>query len=207
MYQSQRFVQLGVYALPRFRRCGYILSGRITSYRSYSQKYWSSEEVDDFFPSAAALELCGATLNVTIFPQMSDLRGIDVACLEKLERLDKYPSNIDADSVAVHPNNVLAFHGGRIALRRALRMESPGRIVPGICRLPSGAPSLPPQVSGSISHKDGLAVAGARLRPDYDLGVPISNSGHIGVDIEYESLKKSTTYLEKFARRVLTGML
>ena len=62
-------------------------------------------------------------------------------------------------------------------------------------------------MAGSISHKDGRAVAGARLRPDYDLGVPISNSGHIGVDIEYESLKKSTTYLEKFARRVLTGML
>ncbi|CAM9623977.1 unnamed protein product, partial [Ectocarpus fasciculatus] len=77
-------------------------------------------------------------------------------------------------------NNFLA---GRAALRRSiLRMES-HLTVPSILPNRHGAPILPLDVKGSISHKDGLAV-----------GLALSNfSGTVGVDIEQFASSSGST--------------
>ena len=65
------------------------------------------------------------------------------------------------------------FIGGRIALRRALKLIDKGDS-PNIFRDQYGAPILPDGIIGSISHKDDIAV-----------GVAACNKlGKIGVDVE-----------------------
>ena len=81
------------------------------------------------------------------------------------------------------------FVGGRVALRRALKAISRGDS-PSILKDAHGAPVLPGDVTGSISHKDDLAV-----------GVAIADSsGGIGVDIERCHNKAAFTLL----RRIIT---
>lgn len=131
---------------------------------------------------------------VTGFPHFSNVPTLDLQCLE---RLDMYPTASEKS----HPDKVLSFHGGRLALRRALGNVT-AMLIPPIARCSSGAPSLPRKVTGSISHKDGLAVAGAMLRPL----APASSRpvGHVGVDIEFRSMSKAQL-VDRFAHRVLTG--
>ena len=66
------------------------------------------------------------------------------------------------------------FVGGRVALRRALKLINQGDS-PNILKNQHGAPVLPRGIIGSISHKDDFAV-----------GVAMCNvlGGQIGVDIE-----------------------
>ena len=66
------------------------------------------------------------------------------------------------------------FVGGRVALRRALKLINQGDS-PNILKNQHGAPVLPRGIIGSISHKDDVAV-----------GVAMCNvlGGQIGVDIE-----------------------
>ena len=81
------------------------------------------------------------------------------------------------------------FVGGRVALRRALKAIGRGDS-PSILKDTYGAPVLPGDVTGSISHKDDLAV-----------GVAIGDSsGGLGVDIERCHNKAAFTLL----RRIIT---
>ncbi|CAM9518792.1 unnamed protein product, partial [Chrysoparadoxa australica] len=82
-----------------------------------------------------------------------------------------------------------SFLGGRIAMRAAL--GSNGSCVGPIVRDVGGGPCLPCEVSGSISHKRGVAVALVQHECD----------GHIGVDID-EPGKRRRPDLH---RRILTS--
>ncbi len=81
--------------------------------------------------------------------------------------------------------------GGRVALRQALvraGMDSPAVLVDA-----RGAPMLPPGISGSISHKETLAVAlVASVRPE--------GEERLGVDVEVDA---EPAY--DIASRILTG--
>lgn len=66
------------------------------------------------------------------------------------------------------------FLGGRVALRRALKGVH-ALTCPSILRDDFGAPTLPMEITGSISHKDDLAVGVAR----------VDSIGRIGVDLEH----------------------
>lgn len=81
------------------------------------------------------------------------------------------------------------FLGGRVALRRALRSMQIGDIPP-ILRDDWGAPTLPPYIAGSISHKDDLAVGIAR----------VDGIGRVGVDLEHMYNKAASALW----RRILT---
>jgi 4'-phosphopantetheinyl transferase EntD len=73
--------------------------------------------------------------------------------------------------------------GGRIALRAALAdlALDPGAIL----STPRGAPQLPAGMRGSISHKDGVAVALASAGVDDDAADDASAPmWHLGVDVE-----------------------
>ena len=80
-------------------------------------------------------------------------------------------------------------------MRRALSdLGLPAAQVGPILKLPSGAPKLPEGVSGSISHKDGVAVALASR----------TGVGFVGVDIEVASCSRRKRPCAALARRVLT---
>jgi len=67
------------------------------------------------------------------------------------------------------------FVAGRLALRQALRVHGHDGEWP-ILRTARGAPSLPDQVTGSIAHKQTLAIAAI---------APRSNTmQHVGIDLE-----------------------
>lgn len=81
------------------------------------------------------------------------------------------------------------FIGGRVALRRALKWIDRGDS-PSIFKDEFGAPLIPDGITGSISHKDYLAVGAAAVDP----------VGKIGVDIEKTSNKAALL----LSRRLLT---
>ena len=81
------------------------------------------------------------------------------------------------------------FIGGRVALRRALKQINRGDS-PSIFRDEFGAPLIPDGITGSISHKDYIAVGAAAVDP----------VGRIGVDIE-RTFNKAAPLL---SRRLLT---
>lgn len=98
------------------------------------------------------------------------------------------------------------FLGGRIALRRSIvqlnhKPEHPNSFEENNLKLPIdigpivsnpvGAPSLPPFISGSISHKDDICVGAACWQ----------QSGRVGVDIERCTNKAALT----LARRIITS--
>ncbi len=69
------------------------------------------------------------------------------------------------------------FAGGRVALRRALAAlgdDAAAAILPSA----RGAPRVPPGTTGSISHKDDVAVALATRAAPFD---------HVGVDVEHDT--------------------
>jgi phosphopantetheine--protein transferase-like protein len=92
------------------------------------------------------------------------------------------------------------FVGGRLAMRRALThtlsATTPPDSIPPVLRNSRGAPVLPPGVSGSISHKRELALAGV-VRQQGDVK-------HIGVDLEQ---RPTVSDLERpsIASRILTA--
>lgn len=69
--------------------------------------------------------------------------------------------------------------GGRIAMREALTRS--GKEAPSVLADARGAPVLPPGVAGSISHKEGLAVALVLLLADG------AAAARVGVDIEIDA--------------------
>ncbi|CAM9359258.1 unnamed protein product [Choristocarpus tenellus] len=83
----------------------------------------------------------------------------------------------------------LGFIGGRLAIRRALNHA--GREIGPILKDTNGAPLLPPEVAGSISHKSNIAVA--VVQPGCD--------GRLGVDIEQPTVRRRPS----LQRRVLTS--
>jgi len=95
----------------------------------------------------------------------------------------------------------LAFVGGRLALRRNLRsLPRPASIEQAVLRGKGGAPSLPPHVQASISHKKDLAVCLLRGVREEEEGEKVASS-QIGVDVEVcEPRARSST----IATRVLT---
>ena len=90
------------------------------------------------------------------------------------------------------PARSVSFAGGRLALRRALwAMEAPGfePILPG----KNGAPMIPAQFTGSISHTHGLAAAlVSRCPPDDEQRTAV------GIDVERTSRPTSL----RLARRL-----
>ena len=165
--------------------------------------YMSAQEIEHNFPIIAGFNKCGASVVVCKFPYDTEVPSLDLNCLEKI---DKYTPTMKG----IHPKKVLAFHGGRIALRHALKGVS-AMPIPSIGRSPRGAPVLPLPVVGSISHKDNLAVACALLHQCCEKDTHTSHhsatlhNGHLGVDIEYRCLSKPASFMDRFAVRVLTG--
>eukprot|EP00624_Nannochloropsis_granulata_P003474 evm.model.NODE_27573_length_56350_cov_23.676434.13 len=95
----------------------------------------------------------------------------------------------------------LAFVGGRLALRRNLgSLPRPASIEQAVLREEGGAPSLPPHVQASISHKKDLAVCLLRGVSEEEEGEKIASS-HIGVDVEVCEPRTKTSSI---ATRVLT---
>lgn len=93
-----------------------------------------------------------------------------------------------------------AFVAGRIALRAAIHAVSPGSddvpllLARPLLRTTRGAPSLPPGVLGSISHKRTQALAIAFT----------ADRGHVGVDLE-ERPHESDAMRPSIASRILTA--
>jgi|LauGreSBDMM110SN_4_FD.fasta_scaffold58012_1 4'-phosphopantetheinyl transferase EntD len=84
------------------------------------------------------------------------------------------------------------FVGGRVALRRALMsLDIKPNVVPAIMKDNWGAPVLPMDITGSISHKDYIAVGIAS----------VDSKGRIGVDLEHTT-NKAAAMLQ---RRILTA--
>lgn len=168
-----------------------------------SSRYMTPQDIEKYFPTLKCFTHCGASVVICQFPYANDVPGLDLHCLE---RLDQYTPSL----TGIHPNKILSFHGGRIALRRALAAVTT-MIIPRIGRSPRGAPLLPSGVTGSISHKENFAVACALLIPSSEnTGIlPSTDSrkgGHVGVDIEYRGLSKAANYFDRFSGRVLTGI-
>jgi enterobactin synthetase component D len=102
---------------------------------------------------------------------------------------------------------VNVFMGGRLALRRALQEAEATAL--SICEgsnqalalgallsTAHGGPSVPPGYTGSISHKDSVAVAAA-----LKVGGETGNVGFVGVDIE----KRTNAAHEKLLKRLFTA--
>ena len=177
------------------QKCNFCRNYNYELYKT--KKTLSSEEIELIFPTLQCLELCGASVVVSRFPTSAELPLLKLECLEAN---DKYPPS----DIEVNVNKVLSFHGGRIALRRALAKVT-SMDIPSITRLPSGAPLLPAEVTGSVSHKDNLAVACAMLRGTSSENSISSDIGHLGIDIEHIHLARPSSYINKFAERILTG--
>jgi 4'-phosphopantetheinyl transferase EntD len=75
---------------------------------------------------------------------------------------------------ALRPTSSGEFTAGRIALRGALRSLAGHRWGGPVLRSPTGKPLLPDYLTGSISHKAGLALGVAAE----------SRHGHLGLDLE-----------------------
>lgn len=133
------------------------------------------------FETVREFDLCGGSCTVVTFPRGDILSTlcVDNARTEAGITLEEYHIASQRQT-ALASNNFLA---GRAALRRSiLRMES-HLTVPSILPNRHGAPILPLDVKGSISHKDGLAV-----------GLALSNfSGTVGVDIEQFASSSGST--------------
>jgi phosphopantetheine--protein transferase-like protein len=65
----------------------------------------------------------------------------------------------------------ITWVGGRVALHRAL--ERAGQQAGAILATERGAPSLPPGIAGSVSHKEGLAVALVAPAAGWRVGIDI----------------------------------
>jgi 4'-phosphopantetheinyl transferase EntD len=85
-------------------------------------------------------------------------------------------------TVRMGPRRIASFVGGRVALRRALdRVGAPAAPLLATGR---GGPTLPAGFSGSISHKDDVAVAiAARAAADEHVGVDLELDAPLRVDI------------------------
>jgi len=93
------------------------------------------------------------------------------------------------------PARSVFFAGGRLALRRALwTMEVPGLepMLPG----KHGAPVVPGQFVGSISHTHGLAAALVSRRP-------LGEEQHMAVGIDVERTSRPTSL--RLARKILAA--
>jgi enterobactin synthetase component D len=86
------------------------------------------------------------------------------------------------------PVRRISWIGGRLGLRGALD-DIPARVAEPILATPRGAPRLPAEVVGSISHKEGLAVG---------LAARAAGGWRIGIDLERLTARRSD-----IARRVL----
>ena len=96
------------------------------------------------------------------------------------------------------PARSVFFAGGRLALRRALwAMEAPGLepMLPG----KNGAPVIPGQFVGSISHTHGLAAALVSRRPPGEGG----EDEHMAVGIDVERTSRPTSL--RLARKILAA--
>jgi 4'-phosphopantetheinyl transferase EntD len=89
----------------------------------------------------------------------------------------------------------LRYRAGRVAARSALQCigVKPSPIVHDS----HGAPIFPPFISGSISHKNNLALSGVIKTNDF-----LPNTVMIGVDIEQLG---GSGRSERFGQRILTG--
>lgn len=146
-------------------------------------------------------------LNVyeTAFPTVDSLTiSSSHLSLVKLPTEESKNDSPEMDSIlsspelkGLHWRRAVSFVGGREALRRAVKEVSSAK--PHRWKKNDrGAPVLPDTVMGSIAHKGDFAVGAAMLR-----GQCLRE--HIGVDIEYTSLKRDKEYMNRFAHRILTG--
>ncbi|MBL9026079.1 MAG: 4'-phosphopantetheinyl transferase superfamily protein [Myxococcales bacterium] len=87
------------------------------------------------------------------------------------------------------PRRIASFVGGRVALRRALdRVGAPATPLLATGR---GGPTLPDGVTGSISHKDDVAVAvAARSVEGEHVGVDLETDAPLRVDIGRRVLRE-----------------
>lgn len=121
----------------------------------------------------------------------------DIDCNVSLDKLNIDRDDIDTEELVFgrikernNKSRLNKFIGGRVALRRALKAINKGDS-PSILKDDHGAPVLPIDISGSISHKDDLAVG---------VAVPSDGRAAVGVDIERCHNKAALTLL----RRILT---
>jgi len=104
----------------------------------------------------------------------------------------------DADLAALHPDEAahaatlaprvrVAWAGGRVALRAAAARV--GVSLGAILATPRGAPSLPAQIAGSISHKETIAVALAARADGATRGIDVERDVVRKVDIARKILR------------------
>ncbi len=93
---------------------------------------------------------------------------------------DLHPDEVAFASSLPGPRRI-TWIGGRIALRRAMRAIGEGR--GPIFANPRGAPSVPPGIAASLSHKRVLAVAIATRMQGATLGIDIEDATPRNFDI------------------------
>jgi 4'-phosphopantetheinyl transferase EntD len=101
---------------------------------------------------------------------------VAVPIVDATEATTAVPAAERALAEALPPSQRGAFLAGRAALRHAVAQVSPESAAAPLLRTPRGAPTLPPAVRGSVSHKRtrAVAIAGPARAPD----------GHLGIDLE-----------------------
>lgn len=103
------------------------------------------------------------------------------------------------------PRRACEFLGGRIAMRKALRRMSDGEMAlfdSPLLRNDRGAPILPLDYRGSISHKDQVAIALVYSKEDTSESAEQLTERYVGVDIENLATSRRTDLLQ---RRILTA--
>jgi 4'-phosphopantetheinyl transferase EntD len=125
------------------------------------------------FPLVDTRRLPHGTLSAIALPAPAsdaDLPSVLASAREAL-----HPDEWTLSETLAPPRRV-AFVGGRLALRTALRDAQPTLANAPILRTPRRAPSMPPGALGSVSHKRRLAVA--------LVSAPTDAVHTLGVDVE-----------------------
>lgn len=123
--------------------------------RSLSESQRSRHRARGAEPLPTAWEL-PVPDGVCVAVRLPSAAGESLPCLDEL-----HPHERQALAAMAHPMRRLNFAGGRVAIRRALRLIGATHAAgdPVLSHHITGAPLMPDGVAGSISHTSGLAVA------------------------------------------------
>lgn len=160
-----------------------------------------SVDLFDWYKVLLKLELCGAHCVLLRAPTVKEFSFASYLSTEKPANEVVFHGTsmqeLEFGLKKEHGNakRVNNFIGGRLALRGAMQQfRDVGHII-GTDE--HGAPTLPADVSGSISHKDNIVVAAAKLiNVNNSSASPIS-IGRVGIDIERRTNKAATLMMKR----------
>ena len=168
-----------------------------TTSSSSSTTIPSKSKIRDSYITLTTTKMCGANLVIVQSPTPDQLNFDDKLLAEnQFTLLNDHilTEEIEFGKIKEQGNKARLnkFIGGRVALRRALMsLDIKPNVVPAIMKDNWGAPVLPMDITGSISHKDYIAVGVAA----------VDSKGRIGVDLEHTT-NKAAAMLQ---RRILTA--